>query len=323
MLKILITEPISEAGMRVLEQRGATPVLCPDALTATAASLAHDVQGIITRNTRIDKSVLDAAPLLKAVAPHGVGFDHVDVEECNRRGIAVCNTPGANAESVAETIVGLMLMLTRHLSRGDRVMREERDYYARHQLIGRDLFGKTILLIGLGNIGRRVARICRYGFEMRVLAVDPALSAEEVAARAAEKRESLGEALPEADFVALACPLNDTTRHMIGADQLAQMKEGAYLVNCARGALVDDVALAAALREGRLTGAAVDVYAVEPPERDDPLFDCPNLLATPHIAANARDSVDNMSRLSAEYVLAVIDGAPEKANIVNREALGL
>ena len=158
---------------------------------------------------------------------------------------------------------------------------------------------------------------------MRVLAVDPTLSAEEVAARAAEKRESLAEALPEADFVALACPLNDTTRHMIGADQLAQMKEGAYLVNCARGALVDDVALAAALREGRLTGAAVDVYAVEPPERDDPLFDCPNLLATPHIAANARDSVDNMSRLSAEYVLAVIDGTPEKANIVNREALGL
>lgn len=322
MIKILLTEPIRPLGMDYLaKEPDVEIVIAPDARPETAAGLAVDCQGIISRNTRIDRRVFRNAPKLKVVASHGVGTDHVDVEAATAHGICVVNTPGANAESVAEVVTGFMLMLSRKLAQGDRALRIERDYYSRNRWIGRDLFHKTILIVGLGAIGRRLARICKEAFEMRVLGYDPYLTEEQLAALGVEKVEDLNQGLPQADFVSLNCPYTGELYHLINARRLALMKPDAYLINCARGQLIDDKALAEALKSEKIAGAALDVFSQEPPDRDDPLFDCPNLIATPHIGANAQDSIDNMSLLSAKDVMSVIRGEPGKARVANRQAL--
>jgi len=320
MKKVLLTEEIRSVGIAALEQE-VEVVIAPDPRPETIISMVADFDGIISRNTFIGYDIFANAPKLKVVASHGVGTDHIDIEAANKFGVYVVNTPGANAESVAEVVVGLMLCLSRRLVAGDYAMRINKDYYARNKLIGRDLYKKVIGIIGMGQIGRKLARICKEGFLMEILGFDPYVTEDEMKSLGVKKISDIDEVLRKADFVSLNCPYNDELHHMIDDGKLKLMKPSSYIINCARGQLIDEKALYNALYQGTIAGAAIDVYSKEPPDPDNPLFKLPNIIATPHIAANAEDSINNMSLISALDVLYILRGETDKAHIVNRELL--
>lgn len=318
--RVLLTEMIQPVGIEVLEKETEV-VIAPDPSVETIAEMIYGFDGMISRNTTVDERILSKAKDLKAVASHGAGTNHIDIKAATNHGVFVVNTPGANSESVAEAAIGLTLAVCRKIAEGHIALYENRDYYHRHKCIGTDLYNKTIGIVGLGQIGQRLARICHFGFEMRVLGYDPFIPAETMKTYNAEKMESLRELAEEADIVSLNCPYFDELYHMIDKDFLDQMKPSAYLINCARGQLVDEAALYDVLKENRIAGAALDVYSEEPPEADNPLFTLPNIVTTPHISAFARDSIDKMALISAEDILHVLHGNPHKAHVVNKELL--
>ena len=260
--------------------------------------------GILLRPGYVTATLLDQLPDLQVVAVHGVGVDQVDVEACSARGVLVTNAPGANADAVAELTIGLMLSLARRIPESAGQVRDERVWgAARHT--GGELKGKTLGLIGLGQIGVRVGRIAQ-AFGMKVCAHDPALSKAEIRDRGA--RPMTFEALLRAsDYVSLHAPLTPETHHLIGRRAIAKMKKGAFLVNAARGPLVDEKALARALAAGRLGGAALDVLEGEPPDPASPIFDAPNIILTPHMAGSTNECLDTIARTAAADIARVLD----------------
>lgn len=314
--KVLLTEPIRPAGLEIL-QKDADVVVAPAPTPEVVASMIADFDGLISRNTFIGKEIFDRAQKLKVVATHGAGTDHIDVIEASKRGVFIVNTPGANAESVAEAVVGLMLSLSRKLFDGAVALKFNKDYYYRNQCVGMDLFKKTIGIIGMGQIGQKLARICNEGFNMRVLGYDPYVSDAQMNDLGVKKASDLNILLEDADFVSLNCPYYDELQHLIDERMLKKMKKTAYIINCARGQLIDEKALYDALKNHTIGGAALDVFNEEPLKKDDPLYTLPNLIMTPHIAAFAQDSIDNMSMISAADVLSILNGEISKAHVVN------
>lgn len=319
-IKVLLTEEISAAGIAALEKE-AEIVYAADPSVEAALSLVEDVDGIISRNTVIDERIFARAPKLKAVASHGVGYDHIDVKAATGRGVFVVNTPGANAQSVAELSLAFMLALGRKVVYADNAFRTRNDYSIRNRCSGQDICEKTLLIFGMGAIGRTLTKICTSGLAMKVLGCDPYVSAEQMAAMGAEKVESFEEALPRADYVTLHCPYVDELYHIINEKTLARMKPTAFLINCARGKLVDEAALYQALKNGSIAGAGLDVFEPEPPAADNPLFTLDNIITTPHLGYNALDSFNRMSLWSVQDVLSVIRAEPQRAHVVNKELL--
>ena len=260
--------------------------------------------GILLRPGYVTATLLDQLPDLHVVAVHGVGVDQVDVEACSARSVLVTNAPGANADAVAEFTIGLMLSLARRIPESAGRVRDEQVWgAARHT--GGELKGKTLGLIGLGQIGVRVGRIAQ-AFGMKVCAHDPALSKAEI--RDCDARPMTFEALLRAsDYVSLHAPFTPETHHLIGLWAIAKMKKGAFLVNAARGPLVDEKALARALAAGRLGGAALDVLEGEPPDPASPIFDAPNIILTPHMAGSTNECLDTIARTAAADIARVLD----------------
>lgn len=263
---------------------------------------------IIVRNaTQVDAGVIARAPRLRVIGRHGVGLDNIDVPACEARGIAVCPATGANSATVAEWTIAVALILLRgkgFLST-QRILAGE---WPRPELsTGHEAKDKVFGLIGLGAIGEITARKAR-ALDFRAIAYSPSLPMDHPAWTTAE-RAGLDELLARADVVSIHCPLSDKTRGLIGREALAAMKPGAVLINSARGGIVDEGALAEALRGGRLAGAALDVFDVEPiSEATRALFaDVPNLLLTPHIAASTVESSRRMCEVTVENVLRVLD----------------
>ncbi len=318
--KVLLTEMISPTGVAALEQK-AEVVYAPDPSVESALPLVADVSAIISRNTVIDERIFAKAPKLKAVASHGVGYDHIDIEAATRHGVCVVNTPGANAQSVAELTIALMLALGRKMVYADHALRVRHDFSVRNKCSGQDMREKTVLIIGMGAVGRAVAQICIAGFSMRVLGYSPHVTAEQMTAIGVEKVDDLDLALPLADYVTIHCPYTEDRYHMIHGERLAKMKPSAYLINCARGKLIDEQALYEALKNGTIAGAGLDVFDPEPPAADNPLFALENVIVTPHLGYNALDSFNRMSLWSVEDVLNVIQGDMEKVHLVNKEVL--
>ncbi|HJS88189.1 MAG TPA: hydroxyacid dehydrogenase [Acetobacteraceae bacterium] len=250
--------------------------------------------------------LLARAPNLLLISSNGAGYDTVDVAACTKAGVAVVNQTGGNKEGVAEHVLGLMLALSKRIGETDRFMRARPDI-PRVAFMGHDILGMTIGIVGLGNIGSRVAELCRGLFQMRVLAYDPYLSEAEIAARGAEKVE-LDTLLREADFVSINCPPTAETLNLIGAREYALMKPTAYFITTARGGIHDEAALAEALAAKRLAGAGLDVWAKEPPDPDHPLLRFDNVLASPHTAGVTHESRRNMGRFAAEQMLDMLDG---------------
>lgn len=266
------------------------------------AALLPGVDGCIAGLDTIDAAALAAADSLRVVARYGVGTDNVDLAAARARGIVVTNTPGANAGAVAELAVTFMLLLARPVL-GAAAATRAGDW---PRTSGLSLAGKTVGLIGFGAIGRKVARLLS-GFDCRVMVVDPSCDTDRVAALGATL-VPLDELLAASDFVSLHAPVTPETRGMVDAAFLSRMKPGASLVNTARGELVDEAALVAALASGRLRGAALDVFAVEPPAAGNPLPALPNVIATPHMGAHTDSATTAMGRMALADCLAVLRG---------------
>jgi D-3-phosphoglycerate dehydrogenase len=253
-----------------------------------------------------DAALLKRAPQLLAACSTGAGFDVIDVDACTAAGVIVCHQSGTNKEAVAEHVLGMMIVLSKKLAQADKGLRRGvvGDRYA---LTGTDIRGKTIGIVGLGQIGTRVAELCRGLFGMTVLACDPYLTAEQVAARGATKA-TLEEVLERADFVTVHTPRNAETLGMIGAAQFARMRRSAIFIQTARGGIHDEAALAEALGAGRIAGAGLDVWGKEPPPADHPLLAFDNVIASPHIAGITHEALHDMAAGAAEQWITIFRG---------------
>jgi D-3-phosphoglycerate dehydrogenase / 2-oxoglutarate reductase len=293
----------------------------PEEVAAPIVAAAHAYQiGAARDETRtefhVHQDLLRRAPNLLIVSSNGAGYDPVDVEACTAAGVLVVNQSGGNAHSVAEHVLGMMLCLSKRIVESDHVLR--RDHAVnRNALMGNEMQGKTIGIVGIGNVGRRVAQLCNGLFGMTVLAYDPYLTAAEIAARGAEKVE-LDDLLGRSDFVSISCPLTKDNRGMIGARQFALMQPHAFFITTARGFIHDEIALADALRSKAIAGAGLDVWDKEPPPPDHPLLQFDNVLASPHTAGVTKEARTNMGRIAAEQILDALDGK-RPPRIVNPE----
>ena len=264
-----------------------------------------------------DAALLARCPNLLAVSSTGAGYDMIDVDACSAAGVIVVNQSGTNWEPVAEHALGLMLSLTKKIAVAERAMKRTAKL-DRRIYVGNNLRNKTIGIVGIGHIGRRVAQLCGVLFDNTVLAYDPHLTAEQIAARGAEKVE-LDELLRRADFVTVHCPRSGETFGMFGAAQFAAMKPTAYFINTARGGIHEEAALEDALRAGRIAGAGLDVFLHEPPEPSHPLLNLDNVIASPHIAGVTAETMTEMCEATALQWLTIFDGGiPPR--LVNPEA---
>lgn len=277
-------------------------------------SLLEGVDGYIAGVDNISAKVIERAPsTLKVISRYGVGYDQVDIKACGQRGIVVTNTPGANAESVADLAVGLMLAVARQIPYAD----EQTKKGGWPRIKGIELYGKTLGVIGLGAIGKGVARRAK-GFSMRVLAYDPVID-EAFCRQYGVEIATFEEVLSNSDFISLHLPLKDQTRHIINSNTISLMKDGAILINTARGGLVDQEAVYHALKSGKLGGVGVDVFEAEPPG-NLPLFELDNVVATPHMGSSTVDAIKAMANMAVKNLIDVLTGK-ECPYIVNREYL--
>jgi D-3-phosphoglycerate dehydrogenase len=293
----------------------------PDDIAAPILKDAHAYQIGSARDEIATKyhataALLARAPNLLIVSTNGVGYDTVNVKECTQAGVLVVNQAGGNREAVAEHVLGMMLVLAKRIVEVDRAMRREKNL-DRNLFMGNDMFGKTIGIIGIGHVGSRIAELCGGLLKMRVIACDPYLTKEEIAARGAEKVE-LPDLLRRADVVSVNCPLSEETRGMIGAAQYALMQPHAYFISAARGFIHDEMALADAIRSKTIAGAGLDVWSKEPPPPDHPLLQFDNVLVSPHTAGVTVETRQNMARIAAAQMLDALDGK-RPPRIVNPE----
>jgi D-3-phosphoglycerate dehydrogenase len=306
---VLLYEPIHARALEYLKQH---------AEVRTAESLAEshllqvvrDVEGIIIRaNGRVTRQLMQAAPRLKVIARHGTGVEAIDLKAAADLGITVVNTPEANVESVAEQCLAMMIILAKRIREADQAIRSG-DWDARYRLIGIELLGKTLGVIGIGRIGYRLAELCYTTFNMPILYSDivRSLKAEK---NLAARRVELNELLPAADFISIHLPLTPSTKGLINASTLRQMKPSAYLINSSRGAVVNQADLIQALQEKWIAGAGLDVFDPEPLPVDNPLLKLDNVVLSPHMAAHTDEALYRMAMV-VEDVLAVLAGRPPK-----------
>lgn len=284
------------------------------------AELLRDAKGwdalIVTSREQITAPVIETADKLRIIAKIGVGVENIDIPAATRRGVPVVNCPGSNAVSVAEMALGLILAAVREIPQGMENLR--RGHWRDKVNIRWELTGATFGIVGFGNVGRQLARLLR-GFEGRILAYDAFLSPERVRAGGAEPAD-LDTLTRESDIVSIHCSLTPETRHMFGAARLRMMKRGAILVNCARGAVIDEAALVRALREGVIAGAGLDVFEEEPASKDTPLFSLPNVVFTPHQAGATHQARERINEMAADGVLRALRGErPDASMLLNPE----
>ena len=300
---VLVSDPLSAQAVANLKSAPDLSVTEVKGLSEDAlVPLVADIDAWIVRGaTKVTRRLIGAAPRLRWVARAGAGLDNIDVAAAKERGIGVLNVPGANAVAVAELVFGLLLGLMRKIPAADASLR--RGEWERSRFQGRELRGKALGIVGLGKIGRAVAKRAQ-AFEMTCVGHDPLVSDADARALGVEPL-SFDALLARADIVTLHAPMTPETKGLIGAAQIARMPKGAILVNAARGALVDEAALIAALRSGHLTGAALDVFAEEPPT-DRTLVNLPNVVATPHVGAATVEAQEAVGEEIVKLLLAAM-----------------
>jgi D-3-phosphoglycerate dehydrogenase / 2-oxoglutarate reductase len=304
---ILSLTKMHESGMRMLREASELR-MASGTDPATLQREVVDADALIIRTGGVvDAALLDCGRKLKVVGRHGVGYDQIDVEAATERGVQVVYTPGANTQSVCEHVFAMMIGLSKHFPKMMSALAAG-DYHARTSLTGRDLLGRTLGIIGFGRIGRRVGEVAKVGFGMRVLYHDIVPAPPEVEARAGAVRTGFEEVLRESEYVTLHVPLDPSTRAMIDRAALAQMRPDAILINACRGPVVVEAAVAEALDAGRLWGYGGDVFEVEPPPPGHPLIGRPDVMLTPHSAAQTEEGLRNMATGVAEDVLGVLRG---------------
>ncbi|BBL78262.1 D-3-phosphoglycerate dehydrogenase [Rubrobacter xylanophilus] len=303
-MRVLVTERLAESGIELLRREFEVDVL----LGLSPGELVEKIgeyDGLIVRSaTKVTAEVIEAAGRLKAIGRAGIGVDNIDIEAATKRGILVANAPESNTVAAAEHTLGLMLAVARRIPAADASLR--RGEWNRSAFKGVEVAEKTLGLVGLGHVGSIVARGA-LGMGMRVLAYDPYVSEERMRSMNVERAASLEEVLEEADFVSLHVPRTPQTTGMVDEEALARMKPTAYLINVARGGIVDETALYNALKQGEIAGAALDVFAEEP-TTESPLFTLPNVVVTPHLGASTAEAQDRAGVTAAEQVAAALRG---------------
>lgn len=291
------------------------------AMSASHAFCISSTRQEVPDEYKAHAPLIEKCPDLLAVSTSGAGYDTVDVAACTAAGVLVVNQTGANADAVSEHTVAMMLSLTKNIPQTDRVLRAKNE---NERNVKREIFKgwnankRTLGLVGIGNVGRRVARICGKGLEMRVLVYDPYVSAEECTARGATKVD-LPTLLKEARFLSLHCPYNKETHDLIGAKELAMMQAGSYVITTARGGVLNETAIEAALKSGHIAGLGIDVWMDEPPPVTHPLLQMPNVIATWHTAGITHDSRINMAQWNSDQVAQILRGE-RPPRLINPEA---
>jgi D-3-phosphoglycerate dehydrogenase / 2-oxoglutarate reductase len=323
--RIFITESMSQHGRTLLRERDDIEIVeFPNMISAGDFEVMlreqAPVHGVALGGTRFGEPELDASRDMKVVTRIGVGYDAVDVPALSRRKIPLMVAGTANSPSVAEQALFMMLTLAKRAVEMHSIVKDGNWGY-RLGMLPYDLFGKTVLIVGFGRIGTRTAKRC-LAMEMNVLVYDPYKSADEIKAAGCEPVADLDAALPRADFVSIHCPKTSETIAMFNAARLERMKPTAYLINTARGGIIDEPALYEALVSGRLAGAGLDVFEQEPPPAGHSLFELPNVIMAPHVAGVTREAVDRMSEQTARNILSALDGNPIRQNVINQDVLG-
>ena len=325
-MKILVTDSLAPEGMAVFQNAGAFDVdvkigLKPDELKKICA----DYDGWVIRSgTRITADLIEAAKKLKVIGRAGVGFENIDADAASKKGIVVMNTPGGNNVTTAEHTVALMMALARHIPQAVASLKSGK--WERNKFVGVELCNKNIGVIGLGNVGRIVAERAA-GLRMKVMGFDPFITAENIAKMGVEPA-SIDDIFTKSDFITVHVPLTPDTQGLINREAFARMKTGVRIINCARGGIVDEKDLANAIKEGKVAGAALDVYADEPPDASHPLLKLDQVITTPHLGAStdeaqlnvavavAEQMVDFLSRGVVRYAVNVPSVSPELLEVL-------
>lgn len=317
-MKCLIVQPIHKQGIELLQRAGIECVTPASAATADVAKAIGDCDAVITRNAGLDGAAIAAGARLRIIGSHGAGTNMVDVAAATAAGIPVVNTPGANARSVAELVISMALALLKRTIALDAAVRAG-NWNARYEPGLRELAGATLGVVGFGQIGRAVAEIAHKGFGMQVRVYSPSVPAAEIEQAGFKADQDLADLLRNADIVSLHRPGNPGAGPLIDAVALDQMKPGSLLINTARGGLVDERALAQALKAGRLGGAGIDVFSTEPPPADHPLIGLPNVVLAPHAGGSTEEALIRTAVAVAEQVIDALRGE-RPAHVVNQAA---
>ena len=320
--KILISGPIiADEAMQLLEARNIEAIMIPPYTESNViADLAkkEQIDAILVRMGDINETVIRASDKLRVIAKHGVGVNNIDVLAATKHNIPVMITRAANARSVSEHTLTMIFALMKSLPRLDAGLREGK--WEKTTFKGIEVSEKILGIIGFGSIGRDLATLVE-PLNMRILIFDPLLAEDDIPAGVV-RMDDLDMLLREADVVSLHCPLTELTRDMIGIDQFKMMKPSAFLINAARGELIDEAALVKALRDGVIAGAGLDSFAKEPPETDNPLWALPNVLVTPHVAAVTTEAFRRMGMQAAKNILSILDNENvDRSCILNAEVL--
>lgn len=304
MPRVLISDKLEASGVELLQKAGLEvdnrPQLGkPENKAELFAAVAQADALIVRSDTKVTAELLEHAGKLRAVVRAGVGVDTIDVAAATRKGIVVMNTPGGNTVSTAEQTITLMLSMVRHTPAADASMKAGK--WERGKFVGTQLAGKTLGIIGLGRVGREVARRA-IAFDMKVIGYDPILAPERAAQFGVESVPDVASLLPRCDFLTVHVPGGAETINLIGAAELAKMKKGARIINCARGGIINEQALADAIRAGHIAGAALDVYSQEPPPADSPLLHLPGVVTTPHLGASTAEAQLSVAIEAAQLV---------------------
>ena len=322
--KIFVTQTMSPGARALLTERDDIELVeFANLITANdfqAMLKQHaPVHGVALGATRFGEPELDAAKDMKVVTRIGVGYDAVDVPALSKRNVPLMVAGTANSPSVAEQALFMMLTLAKRAQEMHSMVKNG-TWASRLGHLPFDLYGKTVLIIGFGRIGTRIAKRCQ-AMEMQVLIYDPYKPATEIKAVGCEPVGDLDAALPRADFVSVHCPKTPETVGLFNTARLKLMKKTAYLINTARGGIVDEKALHDALVSGKIAGAGLDVFEVEPPPVGQPLHALPNVIMAPHVAGVTVEAVDRMSEQTARNILSVLDGDPLRVNVINQDVL--
>ena len=312
MWKILLTDGLKDEGKAILAEQAQV-----DDRNGISADELLEIIGeydavIVRSRTKITAKVLEAAKNLKVIGRAGVGVDNIDLEAARERGITVVNAPQAATQAVAELVIGMMFALARSLTKADAAMK--RGEWIKKKLLGTELHGKTLGIIGMGRIGSRVGQLAK-ALGMEIVGYDPLIPAEEIERRGAKPLQTLDELYTVADVITLHVPLTPQTRGMIGKEAFGKMKRGVIVLCAARGGVIDEDALLEALESGQVSGAGLDVFAKEPPGAT-PLVTHPNVLATPHIGAQTAEAQRRVAIDIATEVLAALNGKPLRWKVV-------
>ncbi len=318
--KVICIQPLHPEGMKILNSRPDLEIIVPETPDPTTwANFLPGAEAICVRLSQIPRPMIEKAPNLKIISRHGVGCDNIDVAAATEKGVIVATVGLANAPSVVEHTIALMFALAKRLPEFDQAVRSG-DYMRKMKLDAQDVAGRTMLIVGLGRIGSRLVKALN-ALGLNCIGCDPAYTSDQIKAMGCEPVTDFRAALPRADFVTVHVPMQDDTRNMIGAAELAVMKPTSYVINCARGGIVNEAALLDAVNSRRIMGAGLDVQVDEPPKPNDPLLKCDRIILTPHSATSTQETMIRMAKTVARNVLDQFDGRLPESHVFNPEVL--